>query len=379
MNAWYKKTLLLALITLTNQLCPLFDTMKFIYNFTGDQVRPLFMQNVGDTGIYIEAADAPLGNITMLRVNEQGTVETEFYGCCMPLANTAVQLVAQEGSVLYYPSSEGSVIVYDTSSGNTTSVNDVFPSNYSEQGFLVDFTVYEGVIYYVTALQEGKYKLTVMVYDHGETTMLCAFVGLIVGIASLVYNPTEQALFVAVGDSGYAGQGGLYKITLDGQCTLFHSFYGYDGSGPTSLVSENNGMLYGTSLTGGGLGGGDLWSCDPRSGNVTTLYNFDGYSAFKFPFNMISGNDGLLYGILCGYYDPFCGSIYGHQASGIFVYDYEKDTILFSANPFANSGIYAISSPLNGLLYGILVWQKPLSNYQSSLFALNLTIPLVRH
>jgi uncharacterized repeat protein (TIGR03803 family) len=91
--------------------------------------------------------------------------------------------------------------------------------------------------------------------------------------------------------------------------TVMHSFTnfnGADGCGPTSLVRDSSGTLFGTTLYGGANGQGTVFSIAPGSGGsqpvITTLYSFqvnradgsfDGTNPTR---GMIIGADGNLYG-----------------------------------------------------------------------------------
>jgi uncharacterized repeat protein (TIGR03803 family) len=70
---------------------------------------------------------------------------------------------------------------------------------------------------------------------------------------------------------------GLVAATPAGASTFrtVHSFSGGDGSGPYGqLTLGRDGLLYGTTISGGPNGGGTVFRLDPASGALTTLYAF---------------------------------------------------------------------------------------------------------
>lgn len=75
--------------------------------------------------------------------------------------------------------------------------------------------------------------------------------------------------------------------------------YCTDGANPfAGLVADSHGTLYGTTATGGAAGVGTVFSIDPNSGTLTTLYSFTGTAGDGiFPYGpVIFGVDGALYG-----------------------------------------------------------------------------------
>jgi uncharacterized repeat protein (TIGR03803 family) len=62
------------------------------------------------------------------------------------------------------------------------------------------------------------------------------------------------------GAYGYAYNGTVFRIAPSGTLTTLYSFNGTDGSNPyAGLVQDTNGDFYGTTGTGGGLGGGTVF------------------------------------------------------------------------------------------------------------------------
>jgi uncharacterized repeat protein (TIGR03803 family) len=134
-----------------------------------------------------------------------------------------------------------------------------------------------GTIYGATG--GSVYKLT----SAGVYTTLHAFAGgsdgtgLIHGLAAdaagNVYGTTEQG-----GSSRCDGGCGiLFKITPDGQETVFHSFGGPgDGWNPKARVTlDAAGNVYGTTFQGGTFNRGTVFKLTP-AGQLSVLYDFAG-------------------------------------------------------------------------------------------------------
>jgi uncharacterized repeat protein (TIGR03803 family) len=100
-------------------------------------------------------------------------------------------------------------------------------------------------------------------------------------------NGTPNSL-VAVGKtlygtiaSGGFGAGSIFSIdTVTGAIASLHQFECSDGCYPQSAMISVNGTLYGTTSAGGvNSGGGTIFSLDPTTGALTTLYSFVGTAA----------------------------------------------------------------------------------------------------
>ncbi len=93
---------------------------------------------------------------------------------------------------------------------------------------------------------------------------------------------------------GLYGSGTVFKMTLSGAVTTIYTFsskYGgangavanSDGANPNAgLVIAANGLLYGTTSSGGTTGEGTVFSLT-TAGALTTLYNFDGSTDGSYP------------------------------------------------------------------------------------------------
>jgi uncharacterized repeat protein (TIGR03803 family) len=125
---------------------------------------------------------------------------------------------------------------------------------------------------------------------------------------------------------GANGYGDVFKITAGGALTVQYSFSnGADGNSPVSgLTLGTDNYFYGTTQGGGANGLGTVFKITPKSGIVSTLYDFtasDGAAPAAPP---IQGRDGNLYGttlqggdVNCGNGNG-CGTVYKLTPSGKF-------------------------------------------------------------
>jgi uncharacterized repeat protein (TIGR03803 family) len=97
---------------------------------------------------------------------------------------------------------------------------------------------------------------------------------------------------------GANGRGNVFKAALDGTITVLHDFNVTDGSGPQGGISlGTDGNFYGTTAGGGTHSAGTIFKITP-GGTHTVLYNFTNGTEGGFPHNApVTGNDGKLYGV----------------------------------------------------------------------------------
>ncbi|MGO8795842.1 MAG: choice-of-anchor tandem repeat GloVer-containing protein [Candidatus Sulfotelmatobacter sp.] len=122
-----------------------------------------------------------------------------------------------------------------------------------------------------------------------------------------------------------AGWGTVYKITLDGQFTILHTFCTVDpcldGQSPVGLIQAANGNLYGSAYGGGQFNAGTLFEITP-AGVFSVVHAFcslancaDG----KWPqFAPVQGSDGNLYGTTSDGGSAGAGVLYDLTTSGRF-------------------------------------------------------------
>jgi uncharacterized repeat protein (TIGR03803 family) len=113
-----------------------------------------------------------------------------------------------------------------------------------------------------------------------------------------------------MGYGGGKGEGVVFKLSKDGTGYIaLHTFTGYlsgeDGSGPQGVVEGSDGVLYGTTQTGGhpsgveyATGCGTVFKVNKDGSGYTVLHRFPGTSGDGIaPWaGLVEGRDGALYG-----------------------------------------------------------------------------------
>ena len=111
--------------------------------------------------------------------------------------------------------------------------------------------------------------------------------------------------------------GAIFKITSAGAITLLHSFDGTHGGGPYApLMQASDGNFYGTTEGGGNYNNGVVFEMSP-AGAFTDLFDFDPNTDGGEPFSaLVEGTNGVLYGTTTsgGSYND--GTIYSFSLGG---------------------------------------------------------------
>jgi uncharacterized repeat protein (TIGR03803 family) len=145
----------------------------------------------------------------------------------------------------------------------------------------------------------------------------------------------------------------VFEITTSGTNTVIYTFAGgNDGIGPEAGLTDVNGVLYGTTCCGGGSNNdGTVFKITP-SGAETVLYRFEGGTDGAHPQGALTNVNGVLYGTTysgggsgCSG-GSGCGTVYKVTTSG-------AESVLYSfsggsdgANPEATL------TNVSGVLYG---------------------------
>jgi uncharacterized repeat protein (TIGR03803 family) len=114
---------------------------------------------------------------------------------------------------------------------------------------------------------------------------------------SALIEVTNGVLYGTTSSGGDSQNGTVFKITTGGILTTVASFSGPDGSGPeTGLTQGPDGNLYGTTTYGGTNDNGVVYRVTP-AGNLEVAREFVGAPDGANPdCGLIAGSDGALYG-----------------------------------------------------------------------------------
>ena len=113
----------------------------------------------------------------------------------------------------------------------------------------------------------------------------------------------DGALYGTTTSGGSSNQGTIFRLNTDGtDYTLLYSFTGTnnsDGANPHGLIQGIDGVLYGTTTSGGANGAGTLFSLNTNGSGYTIRFSFSA-SAGKPYSRLVQGSDGMLYGTTPG-------------------------------------------------------------------------------
>jgi uncharacterized repeat protein (TIGR03803 family) len=131
----------------------------------------------------------------------------------------------------------------------------------------------------------------------GKLTTLYSFAGGTQGydpVAGLTYN---NGIFYGTTMSGGAsGNGTVFSLSSSGTETLLYSFQNSpDAINPAYKMIFSNGTLFGSTLNGGAYGGGTVFEIDSATGTESVLYSFGHHKDGAGPEGLVL-NGGTLYG-----------------------------------------------------------------------------------
>lgn len=179
--------------------------------------------------------------------------------------------------------------------------------------------------------------------------------GGLVAVGGTLYGTTT------ISASTSSGSGTVYSLTTSGAYNVLHRFpqpltYG-DGYSPTGLLAVVNGTLYGTTSAGGTTGSGTVYSIT-TAGRESLVYSFQGLKSKdgEGPLGGVTAANGMLYGTTytggegkC-FDGSGCGIVFGVSTSGVeqVIYRFDKQ----------DGGQNPVAAPLNvnGSLYGTTAW-----------------------
>jgi uncharacterized repeat protein (TIGR03803 family) len=140
----------------------------------------------------------------------------------------------------------------------------------------------------------GEFQVVYMFGSNGDADGLQPLGRLLQGQDGALYGTTELG--------GASELGLVYRVTLQGEETILHSFAGADGASPvSSLTQDAAGNLVGLSAQGGALSHGAAWRMAADGSSFEVLYAFgvtrrDGSE----PEDMMLAPDGHFYGVTAG-------------------------------------------------------------------------------
>jgi uncharacterized repeat protein (TIGR03803 family) len=132
-----------------------------------------------------------------------------------------------------------------------------------------------------------------------------------------VMEGTDGLIYGTTSGDGTALGGTVFRMSKDGKnFEVVHNFAGYpkDGSRPVGgLVEGADGLLYGTTSSGGSLFGGTLFAMHKDGSGYSLLHEFDG----GYPkCTLVQDTNGVLYGTTSGGGANFAGTIFSWNTNG---------------------------------------------------------------
>jgi uncharacterized repeat protein (TIGR03803 family) len=164
---------------------------------------------------------------------------------------------------------------------------------------------------------------------------------------------SDGALYGVTPNGNADAQGTIFKINGDG--TGYTVIFGFPGSaaGATPycrLLEGSDGLLYGTTSTGGTVGNGVIFRIAKDASVYNILYNFKGYADGAVPkAGLIEGSDGALYGATSAGGSGNGGTVYTIEKDGSF-YGVVRSFSAAAGDPVALQSELIESS--DGSLYG---------------------------
>jgi uncharacterized repeat protein (TIGR03803 family) len=197
---------------------------------------------------------------------------------------------------------------------------------------------------------------------HAQTlTLLYSFQGGNDGlnpVGNLLFGPDGNLYGATKYGGGYSYGGTAYKLSSHEKEAILYDFLAGYGAYPIAgLVSDERGMLYGTTGHGGAYGLGTVFEVD-SSGNEEVLHSFAGGRDGNLPEALIRDETGNLYGISYGGGIPSCNDDYG--CGTIFEISQTGKTRILHAFNGGSDGLYPV---------GVLARDEHASLYGAATYA----------
>jgi len=159
---------------------------------------------------------------------------------------------------------------------------------------------------------------------------------------------SDGALYGTAAGGGSSGYGTIYKVNTDGTgfTVLRNMDYSQGGSPYGLLTQAADGLLYGTTYSGGSSGYGTVYKIETNGTGYTQLQGFDYYSGGYPRSGVIQGADGAIYGTTSYGGGSGYGTVYKVNTDGTGF------TVLKALNYSEGYYIYAtVAQGPNGVLY----------------------------
>ena len=138
-----------------------------------------------------------------------------------------------------------------------------------------------------------------------------------------------------------------------GRKTTVYTFDGVNEGNPLAPLINVHGTLYGKTFgTGYGKEAGSIFSPDPVTGAETMLYSFAAANSGNAPKAGLTFVNGIFYGTTCGYQMPGGGTMFSFDPSTKLLTTLYTHTSILGANPqsalvFRNGALYG-TTPQGG-------------------------------
>ncbi len=145
-------------------------------------------------------------------------------------------------------------------------------------------------------------------------------------VAGLIFL---DGLFYGTTSAGGKYNGGtVFSMTAAGKFRVFHTFNPliHDGSAPEASLTALHGVLYGTTVNGGNIGFGTVFSVT-KKGKEKVIYSFDSGTYGQGPEGSLIALHGVLYGT------TFAGGVYSSQGTVFSLTTHGKESVLHSFAP----------------------------------------------
>jgi uncharacterized repeat protein (TIGR03803 family) len=176
---------------------------------------------------------------------------------------------------------------------------------------------------------------------------------------------SDGNLYGTTQTGGTNNLGTVFRMTTAGGIKIIHSFSGADGAAPEGPLTSDftnpwDGILYGTTDSGGLNNTGTVFQLTLSSGALKGLHNFDAYVG-GFTCNNDGGNptagllvasDGYFYGVTSGGGANCIGTIFRFALGGFFnkLFDFDESGV---TSIYGETAYTTLMEHTNGCLFGL--------------------------